>query len=127
MRPVEVERRYQPRLPLLNVDPQQMEQVLLNLLINAVQAMDFRGRLSLSTEARNGNAYIRIRDTGPGVPDGVASRIFEPFFTTRSKGTGLGLAIVDKIVRAHHGTVRVTSPVEGTRGTELELSLPVEA
>jgi signal transduction histidine kinase len=95
----------------------QMEQLFLNLVLNAVQAMPEGGDLTLRTRRRAGKVNISVRDSGIGIPEEVKERIFNPFFTTREvgEGTGLGLAVSDSIVAAHGGTMRVEStPGEGS-------------
>jgi signal transduction histidine kinase len=103
-------------------DAAQMKQVLLNLIMNAVQAMPHGGTLSVVVQAdrrRSGPGYagtrVIVRDTGPGIPPEHQSRVFDPFFTTKDGGTGLGLAIVHALVEAHRGRIDVDSvPGEGT-------------
>lgn len=119
----EVTLRYDRELPPLNVDPQQIEQVFFNIFINACQAMDHEGKVTVTTERDGGYARVRVRDSGPGIPQEAVDRVFEPFFTTRARGTGLGLAIVRNIVGEHDGTVAVDSPPEG--GTEVSVTLPI--
>ncbi len=90
-------------------DRDQLKQVFLNLLLNAVQAMEAGGRLHASTEHALGGVVVRIRDTGPGVAREVLDRLFEPFVTARSGGTGLGLPISHRIVEGHSGTLTIES------------------
>ncbi len=102
------------------LDPDKMKQVLLNLLFNALEAMDGGGRLEVEVPERpsNGRVQIRVTDSGAGIRDEDLAHIFDPFFTTKPTGTGLGLAIVHKIVEAHGGEIRVQSrPGHGTRVT----------
>jgi signal transduction histidine kinase len=106
---IEIETAGVGNLPALRADPQQLKQVLLNLLMNAVHAMPDGGRLSVRATADGQNAQIDIADTGCGIPPEVRERIFEPFFTTRREGTGLGLSIVRKIVEQHGGSIAVAS------------------
>ncbi|MHB8835722.1 MAG: ATP-binding protein [Candidatus Methylomirabilia bacterium] len=101
---------------LVSADPAQLHQALLNLLMNAMQAMPRGGKLRLrlarARRPADGGpppAMILIADSGAGIPPEVAGRIFDPFYTTREAGTGLGLPIADKIVREHGGTIRFTS------------------
>ncbi len=96
------------------LDPDRFIQALLNLYLNAIQAMEKGGTLSVRLSRDNGDAApqrvrIVVEDTGPGLPEESLERIFDPYFTTKAKGTGLGLAIVQKIVEAHQGEVRVHS------------------
>jgi signal transduction histidine kinase len=98
-------------LPPLVSDPQQVKQVFLNLFVNAVQAMERNGRLSVktSTEKRGEKRFLRIEveDTGGGMPQEDLENIFNPFFTTKQDGTGLGLAITHKIVTRYGGEIEV--------------------
>jgi two-component system NtrC family sensor kinase len=112
-------------LPRVNADRQQIQQVVLNLLLNAVQAMGERGTITIVTrKSAAGDVEILIRDTGCGIPRDVIDRIFDPFFTTKSggQGTGLGLAIVYGIITRHRGSIGVTSEVG--KGTTFTIRLP---
>jgi two-component system sensor histidine kinase HydH len=113
---ITVEKRYQDPIDPISADPQQLEQVFLNLIDNAVQAMEGGGTLTLDTRQTDGSVTIAFQDTGKGIPAADLHRIFHPFFTTKHRGSGLGLSIVQKIVEAHDGTLRVESePGQGTR------------
>jgi signal transduction histidine kinase len=104
-------------------DPNELGKVWLNLMLNAVQAMDGNGVLSLSLGVEGGFAKFEVCDSGPGIADSVLPRIFEPFFTTKTTGMGLGLEISKRIVEAHHGTIEV----ESTPGrTVFRVLLPAE-
>jgi len=100
-----------PDEPLVLADHFQMEQLFLNLMLNALQAMPEGGALTLRTRRRDGTVVAEVRDTGNGIPDAIRERIFDPFFTTRDvgEGTGLGLAVSDAIVVAHGGHIVVES------------------
>jgi signal transduction histidine kinase len=112
------------RLPKIEVDGHQMQQVLLNLLTNAVDAMPKGGRLHIQTAADGDVALLRIADSGPGVPLEARDRIFEPFFTTKvGGGTGLGLAICRQIIQTHKGRIEVTDTPGG--GTTFTVRLPL--
>ena len=114
---VEVERRYAPALPPVLVDPSQIKQVFLNVILNAVQAMPNGGKLTFETSATERAVRVEVRDTGVGIPEEQIAKIFDPFFTTKEpgKGTGLGLFICYGIIERHRGTLRVASkPGEGT-------------
>ncbi len=109
--------------PIAEADPRQIEQVFLNLLLNACQAIGHRGTIRVRT-ARDGDAAtVRVEDEGPGIPRERLATIFKPFYTTKTQGTGLGLAVVKKIVDAHAGTVTVES-VEG-KGTTFTVRIPL--
>ncbi|HXX94543.1 MAG TPA: response regulator [Planctomycetota bacterium] len=115
----EVRRDFAP-LPPLVCHPQQIEQVFVNLLVNAAQALDGKGTIFLSLREESGDAIVGIRDTGSGIPPEVLPKLFEPFFTTKpvGQGTGLGLHVVHKIVQGHQGRIEVRStPGEGTEFT----------
>jgi signal transduction histidine kinase len=113
-------------LPLALIDRQQFRQVLLNLIQNAVDAMEpgGGGTIRVSAERTGDTWWLRIEDDGPGMPPEVAARVFEPLFTTKVKGTGLGLAIVWGIVSRHRGTIQVDSAVG--RGTRFVIHWPSE-
>jgi signal transduction histidine kinase len=122
---VEVVRDFGPGVPVVHVDGRQMEQVFLNLALNAVQAMKHAGRVTITTRAAHRRLTVAVADSGPGIPAGSLDHVFQPFFTTRAQGTGLGLAIVKKIVEAHGGGIEAASP-PGT-GAVFTVTLPCEA
>lgn len=104
-------------LPAVLMDGDRMSQVLLNLYLNAIQALEEKGTLQLQVTRDEAlkKTVIRISDNGPGINAEDVDRIFDPYFTTKADGTGLGLAIVHKIMEAHGGDVVVNStPNEGT-------------
>jgi two-component system nitrogen regulation sensor histidine kinase GlnL len=106
---------------LIQADAAQLEQVLLNLALNAFAAMPQGGTLHFKVSDLEGKLSVNISDTGNGIPPEIQSRIFDPYFTTRSDGTGMGLALCDKIVRQHDGSIDFeTSP----RGTTFTVTLP---
>lgn len=107
------------------VDPDRFSQCLLNLFLNAIQAMDDGGILSVkSLSGDNGMIQIEIADTGKGIQPQDINHVFDPYFTTKPKGTGLGLAIVHKIVEAHQGTIKVRSTPG--KGTVFAIFIPIE-
>ncbi len=113
-----LETRLDTEVVWLNTDPDRLNQILLNLYLNALQAMDSMGRLCVTvTDGRQrGGIVIEVADTGRGIPLGDVDKIFDPYFTTRSDGTGLGLAMVYRAVEALGGDIRVEStPGSGTR------------
>jgi PAS domain S-box-containing protein len=102
-------------LPLVPMDARLVRQAVLNVAVNAVQAMPRGGTLTVRTLREDGAALLELEDTGPGIAEEVRNRIFEPFFTTKASGTGLGLAVVKRIVEGHGGEISVRSrPGEGT-------------
>lgn len=109
---------------LLRCVPSQINQVLLNLLTNAAQAIDHFGEITITTKGSEDYVDVYIRDTGKGMPEDVRSRIFDPFYTTKpvGEGTGLGLSISWQIIRQHRGIIKVRS-VEG-KGTVFVIRLP---
>jgi len=111
-------------LPLIFADPDRISQCLLNLYLNAIQAMGAGGRLSVkSLPADRGSIRIEIADTGAGINTVDLKKIFDPYFTTKSAGTGLGLAIVHKIIEAHRGEIKVKSAPG--KGTVFSILLPL--
>lgn len=123
---VKVETHLPDRAVVIRYDPQQIEQVLINLIQNAVQAMPRGGRLSVALEKANGTAVVRVSDTGEGIPEELLPRIFEPFFTTKpeGQGTGMGLSVTYGIITRHGGTIEVESKVG--EGTTFVIRLPEE-
>lgn len=120
---VHVEVRVDDGLPDVHVDPDQVGQILVNLLTNATQAMDNQPGV-LSVSARNGDGRVRIdvRDTGPGVPPDITDKIFEPLFTTKARGIGLGLSVSRSLAVANRGRLSVTNHPGG--GAVFTLDLP---
>lgn len=125
---IQVVRRSSDAVPSILGDPLLLQQALLNLLINAEHAIKARGdggSIELTTDARDDQVIVKVRDSGTGIPPDVLPRVFEPFFTTKEvgKGTGLGLAITYGIVQEHGGTVAAANAQEG--GAEFTITLPV--
>lgn len=121
-----VHRDYQPELPLLYCQPMQLNQVFMNLLVNAVQAIEGKGDIYISVQIPEpGMLEIKVRDTGCGISDDVQQKIFEPFFTTKpvGSGTGLGLSLSYGIIKKHKGDIQVSSQPE--QGTEFCIRLPI--
>ena len=110
------------RLPEVECDSEQLKQVLLNLVINSIEAAR-EGVIELHARADESRAIITVRDRGAGLPPGRQGQMFEPFFTTKEQGTGLGLAIAAKIVEQHGGTLSASS--EPGRGTDMVVQLPL--
>lgn len=113
-------------IPEILCNPQQINQVFLNLLVNAAQAMDKPGVITVRTWADNDMVHVAIGDTGAGIPIEVMQHIFEPFYTTKptGQGTGLGLSISADIVHKHHGEITVES--ETGKGTTFTVCLPIQ-
>jgi signal transduction histidine kinase len=125
---VEVHYTHRPELPPVRVDADRIKEALVNLLINACEAMETGGQISI-VESRGRDpelgeiAIITVSDSGPGIPPAIIDKVVTPFFTTKEEGSGLGLSIVSRIAREHHGKFIIsTAPV---RGAECILQLPV--
>lgn len=113
-------------LPIIMANPQQLNQVFINILVNAAQAIEKMGEIRILTKAVNGHVQVHISDTGCGISEENLTKIFDPFFTTKGvgKGTGLGMNIAYNIIQKHRGDIRVKSRVG--EGTTFVISLPVE-
>jgi signal transduction histidine kinase len=122
---IEVDCDLDPEEPIVMADQFQVDQLFLNLVLNAVQAMPDGGRLTLRTLQKDGSVLAEVRDTGVGIPESIRPRIFDPFFTTRDvgKGTGLGLTVSDSIAVSHGGTLEVDSTPG--KGSVFRVSFPV--
>jgi signal transduction histidine kinase len=118
---VQVQTFLEPTAPI-EMDRLQIQQVVLNLLENAGEAMPGGGLALVATRGVNGGAELVVEDSGTGIPRESLPRIFDPFFSTKQDGTGLGLAIVRRIVEAHGGSISVHSQVG--RGTSIRVFLP---
>jgi two-component system, NtrC family, sensor kinase len=121
---VEVVRNYSSRLSV-RVNEGEIRQVILSLVVNALDAMNDKGILTLETGNENQAVFIKITDTGPGIPPEFVSKIFDPFFTTRSErgGTGLGLSIAKKIIDDSHGSLDVLT--QQGQGVTFKIILPL--
>lgn len=113
-------------LPIIFADNLQLIQVIVNLVLNAIQAMQKNGILTISTYYNNESVFIGVEDTGVGIPKSILPLIFNPFFTTKviGKGTGLGLSVAHGIVMKHKGKINIES-IEG-KGTKFEVELPIK-
>mgnify|MGYP005834032917 CR=1 FL=1 len=110
------------KLPPIKADRAMIQQALLNVVLNAIEAMPEGGTLTISSKMENGSAVVSIRDTGSGIPDDIKDKVFDPFFTTKADGTGLGLSIVYNIANLHNGEISFETNREGTTFT---LRIPV--
>ncbi len=123
---VKVQTTYAAEVPKIRGNSNQLRQVLLNLMMNASQAMEGQDskRLFIETKGGDAGAQVSLRDVGPGIPADAQARVFEPFFTTkpRGKGTGLGLSVSRSIIEAHRGEIRVES--EMGKGATFYIRLP---
>lgn len=120
--PIKIELQQAPDLPEVEHDSDQIHQVLLNLLLNAVQAMDGAGTVQVEIGSARDCARVTVSDTGRGIPEKQLSQIFRPFYTTRGDGTGLGLSLARRIVEEHRGQISVASVVG--KGSKFEVLLP---
>jgi signal transduction histidine kinase len=124
---ISLQRNFQAGDDLIPGDDSQLEQVFLNLLLNAADAIGEEGTLNVTTEmletAAGPHISIRVSDTGAGIAAENLAQIFEPFFTTKPRGTGLGLAVARRIVEEHKGEIRVETEVG--KGTSFIVRLPV--
>jgi two-component system, NtrC family, nitrogen regulation sensor histidine kinase NtrY len=121
---VRLERHYGEGLPRVSVDPEQMRRVVLNLVDNAVEAMNRSGTICISTEHDKGNNLLRIvvADDGPGISPAERDKLFLPYYSTKQRGSGLGLAIVRRVVAEHGGAIDVAD--NAPRGTRFVIELP---
>jgi signal transduction histidine kinase len=122
---VDVKVAVDPAVPRFAFDRDQVTQVLWNVALNGVEAMNGRGRLSLEVARRNDDVALAISDTGPGIPRERLPQLFEPFSSGKPNGSGLGLSIAERIVAAHGGRIEIDS--EPGRGTRVTLLFPLEA
>jgi signal transduction histidine kinase len=126
---ITVKREFNAAPGIVDGDEAQLQQVVMNLLLNAVEAMTVNGVLTVSTNLsrgqRDGKLEIHVKDTGVGIKQENLDRIFEPFFTTKGNGTGLGLAISQRVIVEHHGRIEARS--ETGKGTTFIISLPAAA
>ena len=123
--PIKVELKQAPELAEVEHDSDQIHQVLLNLLLNAVQAIEGAGTVRVEIGSQDGFACVTVSDTGRGIPEQQLAQIFRPFYTTRGNGTGLGLSLTRRIIEEHHGRINVSSVVG--EGSRFEVLLPFSA
>lgn len=125
---IRIDKQFAESLPLVPGDIQQLNHLFMNLIINAAQAMQGKGELSIVTRhvPEKNSVIIEIADTGPGIPEDLISQIFDPFFTTKEEGegTGLGLSLAYSIVREHGGTIEAKNRTDG--GAVFTIELPLE-
>jgi len=122
---IRLEDQLHPEPIAVSADPNQLKQVLLNLVKNALEATDDRGAILVSSGTDDGQVWFSVQDTGRGMSEDVREKIFHPFYTTKEKGTGLGLAVINKIVTDHHGAITVSS-IAGS-GSTFTVRLPRKA
>jgi two-component system, NtrC family, nitrogen regulation sensor histidine kinase NtrY len=124
-RDIELTLSCDPAVAKVNVDGEQMKRALINLVENAIEAMDGQGRVDIVTsfDGRQQRVCIEVRDTGEGIPPQVRDKLFLPYFTTKKGGSGLGLALVNRIVADHGGRISVRDNIP--RGSIFAIELPV--
>jgi len=122
---VEIVKEFQDDLPDISADPDQLQQVFLNLFLNSFDAMSEGGRLDIATRTGDGIVIVEVTDSGSGISKADAKRIFDPFFTTKptGKGTGLGLAVCYGVVTTHGGTIELSRI--GPQGSTFTVKLPL--
>ena len=121
---VRIERRFADGVPLVRLDSEQIRRVIINLLDNAIEAMERRGRIAVETRLDPANGVVRVvvADDGPGIPAAEREKLFLPYYSTKRRGSGLGLAIVRRIIAEHGGSIDVTDNTP--RGTRFIIELP---
>ncbi len=123
-RRIDVIRDFENPLPAVAVDADMLHQAMLNLLLNALQAMDSDGRLEIRIKGFDQDVQIEIVDSGPGIDNAIIEKIWDPFFTNKEKGTGLGLGIVQNIIEAHNGKIHLENADFG--GARVLITLPLK-
>lgn len=121
---IEVEKTFYKGELVVNIDQDEMNQVIRNLIKNAIEVMPEKGKIIIRTDkTKDGMARIDVEDTGPGIPQDVVEKLFTPFFTTKARGTGLGLAVVKKVIERHRGKVEISTEVG--KGSCFKLYIPL--
>ena len=121
---VEIRRCFAASLPKVSIDPEQIRRVLINLIDNAIEAMERRGDIVVETQLDTGNNLVKVvvADDGPGIPPAEREKLFLPYYSTKRRGSGLGLAIVRRIIAEHGGSIEVSDNTP--RGTRFTIELP---
>ena len=123
-REIQIVSRVEGTLPRVLADPVRLTQALLNVAINAIQAVDRKGRVEVTATVAEGQVCVAVSDNGPGIPPDKLPSIFDPYFTTKSEGSGLGLWIAQQIVTAHGGSLQAQNQPGG--GAVLTMRLPLK-
>ena len=123
-RSIEIAANLPDSLPVLQADPVRLTQALMNLVINAIQAVERNGRIEVTATINDGGFFLAVRDNGPGIPPERLAHIFDPYFTTKPEGSGLGLWIAQQIITAHGGTLKAQNGSSG--GAIFTMTLPVK-
>jgi signal transduction histidine kinase len=121
---IKIKKLFAPGLPTITADWAQLKQVFLNIILNAAEAMEGRGTITITTVSGARRIKVKVQDTGPGIPPEIMGKLFSPFFTTKEKGTGLGLAISYGIIEHHSGKIEVETALG--KGSTFTVSLPVD-
>ena len=124
-REIEIATRMDGSLPRVMADPVRLTQAFLNLVINAIQAVEKKGRVEVSAGVTDGQVCVVVSDNGPGIPPDKLPSVFDPYFTTKTEGSGLGLWIAQQIVTAHGGSLRAENGPSG--GAVLTMCLPLKS
>jgi two-component system nitrogen regulation sensor histidine kinase NtrY len=121
---VHIEQRFAPGIPLVRLDPEQVRRVIINLVDNAIEAMERRGQIVVETQRDAANSVVRVlvADNGPGIPPAEREKLFLPYYSTKRRGSGLGLAIVRRIIAEHGGSIEAGDNTP--RGTRFTIELP---
>jgi two-component system nitrogen regulation sensor histidine kinase NtrY len=121
---VRIETAFPPSMPMIRVDPEQLRRVVINLVDNAIEAMDRKGRVVVEVQFSPAERVARllVADNGPGIPEGEREKLFLPYYSTKRRGSGLGLAIVRRIIAEHGGSIEVSD--NEPRGTRFVIELP---
>ena len=121
---VTIERRFAPDVKAVRLDPEQIRRVMINLVDNAAEAMERRGRIVVETQRDTANNVVRIivADNGPGIPPAEREKLFLPYYSTKGRGSGLGLAIVRRIIAEHGGSIEAAD--NQPSGTRFTIELP---
>jgi two-component system nitrogen regulation sensor histidine kinase NtrY len=121
---VTIVQSFAPGVPLVRIDPEQIRRVVINLVDNAIEAIERRGRIVVETQLDDGNRVVRVivADDGPGIPSGEREKLFLPYYSTKGRGSGLGLAIVRRIIAEHGGSIEAGENTP--RGTRFTIELP---
>jgi two-component system nitrogen regulation sensor histidine kinase NtrY len=117
-------RHFDPEVPLVRLDPEQIRRVVINLVDNAIEAMERSGDIAVESQLDPSNAIVRVvvSDNGPGIPPAEREKLFLPYYSTKRRGSGLGLAIVRRIIAEHGGSIEVGENVP--HGTRFTIELP---
>jgi two-component system, sporulation sensor kinase A len=116
---------FEPDIPLLYCDENQLKQVFINIIKNAIEAMPNGGEMKIQAKMQENNLLIRFIDQGCGIPKDRIAKLGEPFYSTKEKGTGLGLMVSYKIIEAHNGRINIESEVG--QGTTVDIIFPISS